>query len=105
MDFINSYEDVSRADAYATLEFANTYHLAYRDLPAIMSEHVTGTKALDFGCGTGRSTRFLRKLGFNVMGVDISEEMLRIARPLDPSGITASYLGTIWPSSRQKPST
>ena len=28
MDFINCYEDVSRADAYATLEFANTYYLA-----------------------------------------------------------------------------
>ena len=87
MDFSNCYEDVSRADAYATLEFANTYHLAYRDLPAIMSEHVAGTKALDFGCGTGRSTRFLRKLRFNVTGVDISEDMLRIARALDPSGV------------------
>ena len=86
MDFINCYEDVSRADAYATLEFANTYYLAYRDLPAIMSEHVTGTRALDFGCGTGRSTRFLRKLGFNVTGVDIAEDMLRIARALDPAG-------------------
>jgi SAM-dependent methyltransferase len=86
MDFINCYEDVSRADAYATLEFANTYYLAYRDLPAIMAKHVTGTKALDFGCGTGRSTRFLRKLGFSVTGVDISEDMLRIARALDPSG-------------------
>ena len=86
MDFINCYEDVNRADAYATLEFANTYHLAYRDLPAILSEHVTGTKTLDFGCGAGRSTRFLRKLGFNVTGVDISEDMLRIARALDPQG-------------------
>ncbi len=33
MDFINCYEDVSRAKAYATLEFANTYYLAYRELP------------------------------------------------------------------------
>ena len=86
MDFVNCYEDISRANAYATLEFANTYYLAYRDLPAIMSEYVTGTRALDFGCGTGRSTRFLRKLGFNVTGVDISEDMLRVARTLDPSG-------------------
>jgi SAM-dependent methyltransferase len=86
MDFINCYEDVSRAGAYATLEFANTYYLAYRDLPAILSKHMTGTRALDFGCGTGRSTRFLGKLGFNVTGVDISEDMLRIARDLDPSG-------------------
>lgn len=85
-DVINCYEDVSRSDAYATLEFANTYYLAYRDLPTIISEHVTGTRALDFGCGTGRSTRFLQKLGFDVTGVDISEEMLRIARAADPSG-------------------
>jgi len=86
VDFVNCYEDVKRANAYATLEFANTYHLAFRDLPAILAEHVTGNKALDFGCGTGRSTRFLRELGFHVTGVDISEDMLRIARATDPSG-------------------
>jgi SAM-dependent methyltransferase len=85
-NFANCYEDVKRSDAYATLEFANTYYLAYRDLPAITAKYVTGTKALDFGCGTGRSTRFLRKLGFSVTGVDVSEDMLRIARAKDPSG-------------------
>jgi len=86
MNFINCYQDASRATAYATLEFANTYYLAFRDLPAILAEHVTGPKALDFGCGTGRSTRLLQKLGFNVTGVDISEDMLRIARAADPAG-------------------
>jgi len=86
MDFVNCYADASRAGAYATLEFANTYYLAYRDLPAILAEHVSGTRALDFGCGTGRSTRFLQKLGFDVTGVDVSEDMLQIARGLDPSG-------------------
>lgn len=85
-DFVNCYADASRADAYATLEFANTYYLAYRDLPAIMAEHVTGTRALDFGCGTGRSSRFLRSLGFDVTGVDVSEDMLRIARATDAGG-------------------
>jgi len=84
--FVNCYADAGRADAYATLEFANTYYLAYRDLPAIVAGHVSGTRALDFGCGTGRSTRFLRKLGFEVTGVDVSEDMLRIARGVDPSG-------------------
>jgi len=86
MSFINCYEDADRADAYASLEFANTYYLAYRDLPAIISEHVAGTRALDFGCGTGRSSRFLQKLGFDVIGVDVSEDMLRIARASDPCG-------------------
>jgi ubiquinone/menaquinone biosynthesis C-methylase UbiE len=86
LDFVNSYEDGSRADAYATLEFANTYSLAYRDLPALLAAHVSGTKALDFGCGAGRSTRFLRGLGFRVTGVDISESMLEVARARDPTG-------------------
>ena len=86
MNPVNCYEDASRASAYATLEFANTYYLAFRDLPEILSAHVTGRRALDFGCGTGRSTRILRKLGCDVVGVDISEDMLRIARTADPSG-------------------
>lgn len=86
VDFVNSYADGSRANSYDALEFANTYYLAYRDLPAILAQHVTGTRALDFGCGTGRSTRFLRQLGFVMTGVDISEEMLRIARARDPGG-------------------
>jgi len=86
VNFVNCYQDVRRASAYATLEFANTYYLAYRDLPEILSRHVSGTRALDFGCGAGRSTRFLRKLGFHATGVDISEEMLRIARTTDPDG-------------------
>jgi ubiquinone/menaquinone biosynthesis C-methylase UbiE len=86
LTFANCYEDGTRADAYATLEFKNTYHLAYRDLPAILGEHVRGRKSVDFGCGTGRSTRFLRQLGFEVEGVDIAEEMIRKARELDPSG-------------------
>jgi ubiquinone/menaquinone biosynthesis C-methylase UbiE len=84
--FANCYEDGTRADAYATLEFKNTYHLAYRDIPAILAEHVRGRKAVDFGCGTGRSTRFLRQLGFEVTGVDIAEDMIRKALELDPSG-------------------
>jgi SAM-dependent methyltransferase len=86
MDFANCYADATRADAYARLEFANTYYLAYRDLPAILSRHVSGSRALDFGCGTGRSTRFLEKLGFHVTGVDISEQMLALARSTDPTG-------------------
>ncbi len=85
--FSNVYDDKARADAYAKLEFPGTYYLAYRDLPAVIGEHVQGTKALDFGCGTGRSTRFLRKLGFDsVVGVDIAEQMVVQARERDPQG-------------------
>lgn len=86
MSFSNVYDDTKRAGAYATLEFPGTYYLAYRDLPTIIAEHVTGREALDFGCGAGRSTRFLKKLGFNAIGIDISSSMIQLAQEADPSG-------------------
>jgi SAM-dependent methyltransferase len=85
-EFSNVYEDTKRAKAYSELKFDKTYYLAYRDLPKIILQYVSGKNTLDFGCGTGRSTRFLQTLGYNTIGVDISEEMVTIARQLDPGG-------------------
>lgn len=84
--FRNIYQDPRYADAYARLEFPGTYALAFRDLPEIFAAHVRGRRALDFGCGAGRSTRFLVRCGFDAVGVDISEDMVRQARQLDPEG-------------------
>lgn len=84
--FLNVYADNTRAHAYAGLEFPGTYSLAFRDVPTILREHIHGRTALDFGCGTGRSTRFLRNLGYDVVGVDISAQMLAQARARDPEG-------------------
>ncbi len=86
MQFDNVYDDAQRAEAYAKLEFPGTYYLAYRDIPEIIAEYVKGKKALDFGCGTGRSTRFLKSLGFEAVGVDIAGDMLKQARAADPEG-------------------
>jgi SAM-dependent methyltransferase len=86
MDFVNCYQSTTRAEAYSKLEFSNTYHLAFRDLPELFRAHVKGTSALDFGSGAGRSTRFLRGLGFETVGVDISPEMVSKAREIDPQG-------------------
>jgi len=84
--FSNVYDDETRASAYAKLEFPGTYYLAYRDLPAILSRHAPGPRALDFGCGAGRSTRFLRRLGYEAVGADISGHMIEQAREVDPEG-------------------
>jgi ubiquinone/menaquinone biosynthesis C-methylase UbiE len=86
MGFSNVYDDSKRAESYSKLEFPGTYYLAYRDLPQIIAQNVSGKKAVDFGCGTGRSTRFLRKLGFETIGVDISEAMIAKAKEIDPEG-------------------
>lgn len=86
MTFHNDYDDSTRAAAYAQLQFPGTYELAFRDLPEIIHRHSRGNKALDFGCGTGRSSRFLEQLDFDTTGIDISPRMLANARQLNPEG-------------------
>lgn len=82
----NVYADPRRARAYAGLAFPGTYYLAFRDLPVILGPPAPGARALDFGCGAGRSTRFLARLGFRATGVDIAPAMLALARAADPAG-------------------
>lgn len=48
-------------------------------------------EALDVGCGTGRSTRFLNRLGLEAVGLDVSAARLREARRLDPDGHYQPY--------------
>lgn len=85
-EFTNVYTDGDYAASYAALDWGGTYQLIYRDLPGIIKRHVTGHRALDFGCGTGRSARLLRSYGFQVTGIDIAETMIRSARQLHPEG-------------------
>lgn len=84
--FLNTYEDTTRAAAYDELGLGGTYHLIFRDLPAILADHVRGRRAVDFGCGTGRTSRFLTGLGFRTVGLDISRQMVDVARDRDPDG-------------------
>jgi len=57
-----------------------TGFLAFRDLGTIIKKYIKGSKALDFGCGAGRSSRFLKELGLSVIGADISFDMIETAR-------------------------
>jgi SAM-dependent methyltransferase len=41
---------------------------------------------LDYGCGGGWLSTFLRKLGFNSVGVDVSKNMVKNAKVLCPDG-------------------
>ena len=41
---------------------------------------LSGKKVLDFGCGNGRDSSFFVSVGLDVVGIDFSEELLKIAK-------------------------
>lgn len=43
-------------------------------------------RVLDLGCGEGRLSRDLKRLGFEVVGIDASPTLIRYAREADPQG-------------------
>ncbi|MBP5281250.1 MAG: class I SAM-dependent methyltransferase, partial [Lachnospiraceae bacterium] len=49
-----------------------------------------GAKILDFGCGAGRDAKYFAEKGFEVVAVDGSEELCKVARSL--SGITVRQM-------------
>ena len=49
-------------------------------------EGAPSKRVLDLGCGSGEHTRFLKALGFEATGVDLSADQLEAARAADPEG-------------------
>ncbi len=76
------------AENYAELEIAGSYYMAFKDIPFLLEKYANkDMKFLDYGCGTGRSLRFIRSLGYSdIVGVDISNDMLEKAREIDNRG-------------------
>jgi SAM-dependent methyltransferase len=69
-----------------------TLFLAFRDFGELIRCHLPNRsfddiKAIDYGCGAGRSTRYLKHLGVKqVDGFDISKEMITEAKFFDKDG-------------------
>jgi len=71
-------------------DYARYYDLIYRDkdyaaessyVNDLIQQHNPGaTTLLNLGCGSGRHDSYLASMGYSVTGVDISDEMLSIAR-------------------------
>lgn len=83
---------------YAKEQVSGTLYLAFRDVPQLIRRYLNTSngkmvKALDFGCGTGVSARYLKTLGglfehgLEVHGADINHDMLQLAVEEDPHGI------------------
>ena len=75
-------------EAYSS--FAQVYDLFMDNVPyeewseyviaLLKEEKIENGLVLDLGCGTGKMTRLLADAGYDMIGIDNSEEMLEIAR-------------------------
>ena len=83
--------------------FAKVYDLFMDNIPygewteyvkeLFAEEGITDGILLDLGCGTGSVTELLAKAGFDMIGIDNSEEMLEIAmEKREESGLDILYL-------------
>jgi len=55
------------------------WHLGYRVVTELLGD-VNGKSILDYGCGTGTFCRYIQSKGAKVTGVDVSENMINVAR-------------------------
>jgi len=76
---LEAYEKL--AEAYSAM-VGTKPHNAYLDRPATLSllPDVRGKRILDAGCGPGVYTEIFLNLGAEVVGIDVSPNMLRLAR-------------------------
>jgi ubiquinone/menaquinone biosynthesis C-methylase UbiE len=80
---VETNDYTNKAKFYASEDITETGYLAYRDIVKFIPKEFKKHKTLDFGCGTGRSTRLLKNYGLQTVGVDISNAMLSQAKKLD----------------------
>lgn len=82
-------------EAYTS--FARVYDLFMEDVPyaawkeylisVLQQENIYDGLVCELGCGTGKMTRLLAGEGYDMIGIDASEEMLSIARDYGGEGI------------------
>ena len=82
-------------DAYTG--FAEVYDLFMEDVPyetwrdfitgVLRREGISDWLVCELGCGTGRMTRMLAACGYDMIGIDASQEMLSVAREKESEGI------------------
>lgn len=71
-------------DWYNTSEGQAHDRVQQKDVGALLPPSEGRQRLLDVGCGTGHWCRFFHALGYDVQGVDISEEMVAAAKKALP---------------------
>jgi len=77
---VKVYDKISR-------KYAEIFDKDFSDNPYLdkfLSYLHRGDKILDLGCGTGRITQYYVDNGFKVIGIDLSDEMIKIAKKKHP---------------------
>lgn len=70
-------------------KYTDTYFNDVLEIPRVdkfISSLLTDANVLDIGCGPGNWTKYLMDKGFDVEGIDLSTEMIRIAKEKVPQG-------------------
>ena len=81
------------ADVYDSLMYDVDYDFWASYIGELLKDRGVSGKVADIACGTGNITLRLKKLGFDVTGVDISEEMLACAAEKSRgSGLRINYV-------------
>ena len=75
---VNSYNKI--AAAWTSTLSDDFWQDNYKKLHSL----IPPGRIIDLGCGSGRDAYYLIKYGYKVVGVDISEEMIRLAKAKNP---------------------
>lgn len=73
-------EKAGTYDDFCLTPLGKFVDLIERDIITGIARPERGEKAIDLGCGTGSYAYWLSDLGLSVVGVDVSQKMLEVAR-------------------------
>ena len=69
------------SEYYDYLYIKKNYHKEFVLIKKIIKKYLKNPKQLmDLGCGTGKYSNLMTKLDLNVLGIDMSPYMLKIAK-------------------------